>query len=169
MTTTPVTNDHPSDDMSEPHNRARIVVGVDGSAPSRLALRWARFLAEASNAGIEAIQAWDYPTSAFGWAAFPPEWDPATEAEKVLAETVDAVFTEGRPADLQLAVRQGHAAKVLLDAAAGAELLVLGSRGHGGFMGMLLGSVSAGCAELSPCPVLVVHGDEPPPAGQGLM
>ena len=58
---------------------------------------------------------------------------------------------------------EGNAAKVLLEASEGARMLVVGSRGHGGFSGLLLGSVSAACAEHARCPVVVVHGDGPPP------
>jgi nucleotide-binding universal stress UspA family protein len=140
----------------------RIVVGVDGSDRSRLALRWAQVLATATGSTIDAVLAWEYPPMANGWAAVPPDWHANEDAEKALNETVDAVFGADRPVGLQLVVREGHAARVLLEASAGAQMLVVGSRGHGGFVGLLLGSVSANCAEHAPCSVLVVHGDELP-------
>ena len=132
----------------------RLVVGVDGSEPSEAALRWAaRFLA--SNGGrIDAVIAWHLPP----WAVGDPAWHPDQDAEKVLTETVDAVFGTEWPPGTRLIVREGNPAKVLLEESKGAELLVVGSRGHGGFAGLLLGSVSAKCAEHGTCPVLVVHG-----------
>jgi nucleotide-binding universal stress UspA family protein len=135
----------------------RLVVGVDGSEPSKAALRWAaRFLA--SDGGrIDAVIAWHVPPS-YSWAFAEPDWHADQDAEKVLTETVDAVFGADRPPGTRLIVRQGDAAKVLLEESKGAELLVVGSRGHGGFAGLLLGSVSAKCAEHGTCPVLVVHG-----------
>jgi nucleotide-binding universal stress UspA family protein len=64
---------------------------------------------------------------------------------------------------MALRVYEGGAAKVLLDACDGAVMLVVGSRGHGGFAGLLLGSVSANVAEHASCPVFIVHGHRPPP------
>ena len=76
---------------------------------------------------------------------------------KVLAETVaDVVGTQDPPAAVHIAVAEGHAAQVLLTAAAGADLLVVGSRGRGAFAGMLLGSVSRRCAQHAPCAVVVI-------------
>jgi len=141
----------------------RIVVGVDGSQPSRQALRWGARLAVIFGARVEAVTAWDFPAS-FGWAAQPPEWDPAGDMEKVLDDTVRAVFADQPPAGLQRQVCEGGAARVLLEASRGAIMLVVGSRGHGGFTGLLLGSVSANVAEHASCPVLVVHGGQAPPA-----
>jgi nucleotide-binding universal stress UspA family protein len=140
----------------------RIVVGVDGSEQSRRALVWAAELAGAAGAVLEAVMVWHFPVS-YGWSYATDGWNPETEAAKCLEELADAVFPDGRPARLSLIVREGLPAKVLLDASRGATLLVLGSRGHGGFAGLLLGSVSANCAEHAGCPVLVVHGDEDPP------
>ena len=60
-------------------------------------------------------------------------------------------------------VQEGLPAKVPLDESKGATMLIVGSRGHGGFSGMLLGSVSANCAEHATCPMLVIHGDRPTP------
>ena len=97
----------------------------------------------------------------------PGEWDPtaiAALADKLLTETVDQVFGSERPAGMVLTVVEGSAADALIQRSAGARMVVVGSRGHGGFTGMLLGSVSAACAEHAACPVLVVHGDRMPPA-----
>jgi nucleotide-binding universal stress UspA family protein len=142
---------------------ARIVVGVDGSAQSRTALRWASWLAADTGACIEAVTAWQFPISTgWGGAAVPMNFDPEQDMQKVLTETVDDVFGADRPAGMQLALVEGHPARVLLERSAGALMLVVGSRGHGGFAGLLLGSVSAHVAEHAGCPVLVVHGDRLP-------
>ena len=74
-----------------------------------------------------------------------------------LTRQVDQVFGAHRPQDLRLVVREGYPAHVLIEASKDAALLVVGSRGHGGFVGLLLGSVSANCAERANCPVVVVH------------
>lgn len=146
---------------------SQIVVGVDGSPPSRHALRWAQFIATASGSTLEVVAAWQ-PYSGYvwmggGWASPPATWDPAQDVEKSLIDTVDEVFGTERPAGLSITVWEGNPAQVLLEASAGARMLVVGSRGHGGFAGLLLGSVSAACAEHATCPVLVLHGDTPAP------
>jgi nucleotide-binding universal stress UspA family protein len=143
-------------------NRTRIVVGVDGSEQSKLALRWAVRIAATTSASIDAVTAWHFPVS-FGWGYTSDVWDPGTDATKCLEDTIDEVFGTERPAGLRLLVRQGLPAKVLLDESRQATMLVVGSRGHGGFAGLLLGSVSANCAEHATCPVLVIHGDRPTP------
>ena len=140
----------------------RIVVGVDGSRQSQQALRWAARFATIFGARLDVVSAWEYPPS-FGWAAIAPEWNPSQDMAKVLDDTVRAVFGEQPPAGMHLQVIEGGAAKVLLDRCAGAVMLVVGSRGHGGFAGLLLGSVSANVAEHAACPVFIVHGDQAPP------
>ncbi len=143
---------------------ARIVVGVDGSRSSQDALRWAGHFAAIFAAQLEVVTAWEFPPS-YGWAAIAPDWDPTRDMMKVLDDSVQAVFGDNPPPGMQLLVREGGAAKVLLDVSPGAIMLVVGSRGHGGFAGLLLGSVSANVAEHAPCPVFIVHGDhQPPPA-----
>ncbi|OZC75284.1 hypothetical protein CH251_11015 [Rhodococcus sp. 06-462-5] len=77
--------------------------------------------------------------------------------QRALAEATAAAFGTDLPAGLKQVARQGSAAKALLEASHDAEILVVGSRGHGGFVGLLLGSVSSQCAEHAHCPVLVVH------------
>jgi len=141
----------------------RIVVGVDGSGPSHQALRWGAHLAATFGAGLDAVTAWDFPAAA-GWGSVPSDWDPAEDMRKALDDTVQEVFGDQPPAGMRCLVREGGAARVLLDASQGAIMIVVGSRGHGGFAGLLLGSVSANVAEHASCPVLVIHGDQAPPA-----
>ena len=138
------------------HARPRVVVGVDGSDGSKRALRWARRIAAVEGATLDVVGAWAYP-NAYGLAPAPVEYFPKAEIEKVLTDAVDEVFAADRPADLQVRAVEGSPARVLVDASAGALLLVVGSRGLGGFMGLLLGSVSTNVAEHAKCPVLVVH------------
>ena len=140
----------------------RVVVGVDGSEHSQRALRWGARLAAVFAARLDAVAAWEFPQT-YGWAWVPPEWNPAQDMAKVLDDTVRAVFGDQPPEGLRQQVREGGAARVLLDASEGAVMLVVGSRGHGGFAGLLLGSVSANVAEHASCPVLVIHGDQAPP------
>ncbi len=146
----------------------RIVVGVDGSASSDHALRWAHFLAQTLRTDLEAVTAWQSPAAwaaaGSGWAALPPgSWNPAADATTLLESAIDRVLGESHRSSILVSVREGSAARVLLDTSQGAQALVVGSRGHGGFAGLLLGSVSAACAEHAKCPVLVVHGDTHPP------
>ena len=146
--------------MTQPHEGpGRIVVGVDGSAGSRGALRWAQRIADTTAATIEAVIAWELPRT-YGWSVDLGDWQPSVEAEKNLQQALDETFGDHRPPGLRAIVTRGHAREVLLSASEGAQMLVLGSRGHGGFAGLLLGSVSAACAEHAHCPVLVVHGDD---------
>ncbi len=136
-----------------------IIVGVDGSESSKNALRWAARLAPSLNATIHAIVAWEYPI-VFGLeGGIPGIWKPDETAKEILSNTLDSVFGKERPAGLKGSISQGHPTFVLLDASEGAEMLIVGSRGLGGFKGLLLGSVSSSCAEHAKCPVLVVHGD----------
>jgi nucleotide-binding universal stress UspA family protein len=139
----------------------RIIVGVDGSEQSKQALRWAAQIAESMSAEIDAVAAWEYPFT-YGWP-LPENWFPAAEMERVLDASVHEALGVRRPGGLRLVVCEGHPATVLLEHSAHATMVVVGSRGHGGFAGLLLGSVSAVVAEHANCPVLVVHGDRIPP------
>lgn len=135
--------------------RPRIVVGVDGSDPSKQALRWAARIAAAEDARLDVVLAWQVPTLAY--RSIGPIVDMQGATEEALRQAVDDVFGEQRPDGMQLRTLQGGGAPVLLDASRGALLVVVGSRGRGGFAGLLLGSVSAKVAEHAECPVLVVR------------
>ncbi|MFC8716970.1 universal stress protein [Kitasatospora sp. NPDC057198] len=139
----------------------RIVVGVDGSPASVDALRWAVGQAHAVGAQVEAVTAWLHP-SAPGWSGHPDDEEfGAAIARKTLDGTVAEVSDPGRPVRIATRVVKGGAVAALLAAARGAELLVVGSRGFGGFTGALLGSVGQHCVQHAPCPVVVVRHDAP--------
>ncbi len=143
-----------------------MVVGVDGSPASIDALKWATRQASLTGAAVEAVIAWQYPMMSGGYPiATEVDW-PST-AQEVLDTAVTEAF--GAHSDqVSRTVIEGHPAKVLIDAAADADLLVVGSRGHGGFAGMLLGSVSEHVAAHAHCPVLVIrHSSDPDPRVAG--
>jgi nucleotide-binding universal stress UspA family protein len=139
----------------------RIVVGVDGSACADAALRFAAQEARDHGAGLEVVHAWSFP--AFVGSAFAPAApiDPVVveeTAKGIVAEAVDRVLGPAGERDLEVdeVVQAGSATEVLLARAGGARALVLGTRGHGGFVGLLLGSVSQQCAHHAPCPLVIV-------------
>ncbi|KEI45783.1 universal stress protein [Saccharopolyspora rectivirgula] len=134
-----------------------IVVGVDGSETSKAALRWALWHAGLVNGSIVAVQAWDVPYL-YNWELPGPE-DFAHKTGQALEQTIREVAGEST-VPITKEVAHGHAAQALLDAAEenNASLLVVGSRGRGGFTGALLGSVSHHCVTHAHCPVLVVPG-----------
>jgi nucleotide-binding universal stress UspA family protein len=142
----------------------RIVAGVDGSPSSVSALRWAIRQAGLTGAAVDAVIAWRYPVSAggYGWAptGMGTTFDFKEEAEKVLAGAIGAACDPGSGVSVRVRVVEGNAAQVLLDASDGADLLVVGSRGHGGFAEALLGSVSQHCVHHAHCPVVVIRGQE---------
>ena len=137
------------------------MAGVDGSPSSLVALQWAVRHAGLTGGTVKAVLAWQYPATltGYGWAPIvvvePAQYE--ENAQKTLAEAVASVDTEGRDVAISTWVRQGNPAQVLIDAAADADLLVVGSRGHGGFSEVLLGSVSMHCVHYAPCPVAVIH------------
>jgi nucleotide-binding universal stress UspA family protein len=135
----------------------RIVVGVDGSAVSVRAMRWALGQAEATGAVVEAVIAWNIPT---GYGVGPTVIDGedvAGIAEQSLAAAVDEASAAHPGVSAQRWVLRGDPAAVLVDQAKDADLLVVGSHGHGSFAGALLGSVSQHCVQHAACPVVVVR------------
>lgn len=140
------------------HTVNKIVVGVDGSGPSRSALRWAINHAGLTGAAVHAVAAWNFPTF-YNWegGAVPPH-DFEEAARKSLEDAVDDIVGSARvPVPVCREVRHGHPTRVLIDAAKDADLLVVGSRGHGSFYGALLGSVSQRCAQYAHTPVVIIR------------
>ncbi|MHB1719186.1 MAG: universal stress protein [Acidimicrobiales bacterium] len=140
----------------------RIVVGVDGSSTSRQALAWAVEEAGYRHASLDAVAAWQVPVDFAMLPAGEGIGDAAVQMETdVKAELADALSeVEGSGLTITETVVEGPAAPVLIERSKGAEMLVVGSRGRGGFVGLLLGSVSSQCVHHAHCPVVVVHGEE---------
>lgn len=140
------------------HERGeRIVVGVDGSECSRRALAWAARQAELTGARLVVVTVWEFPVN-LGWSLpWPEDFDPAADAASILDECVTDVLGSAPAVELETAVREGHPAPVLTQFSADATLVVVGSRGHGEFTGMLLGSVSEFLTTHAHCPVVVVR------------
>jgi nucleotide-binding universal stress UspA family protein len=142
-----------------------IVVGADGSAESQQALRWAVEEGRLRDTTVRALHAWEYPPLLgaadpffVGSVPEPPLVDPRDleEAARALLAQAVADATDDLEGVVQEVV-QGAAAACLLEAAKDAELLVVGSRGHGSVGGLLLGSVSQTCVQHATCPVVVVR------------
>ncbi len=140
---------------SGPSPEERIVVGVDGSEASIDALHWAARQATLTGAELRVVIAWHFPVvSGDSPISTMPDW----RTDALIA--IDSLVKHAQlPAALRTSreVIEGHPAQVLTQAAVGADLLVVGSRGHGGFRGMLLGSVSDYVCTHAPCPVVVVR------------
>jgi nucleotide-binding universal stress UspA family protein len=147
--------------VTDPAARARIVVGVDDTPQARHALQWAQFMAVALNADIEAIAVWEISAVEAG------DWSDDIHPENETATQLHAIVTEALGAQPQVTIREmithGHAANELVQASEGAQMLVVGNRGHRGLHELLMGSVSSASATRARCPVLTIHGDTPPP------
>jgi nucleotide-binding universal stress UspA family protein len=144
-----------------------IVVGVDGSPGAVAALRFAVEEARTHGKRLHVVHAWRMPLSlvtaepaAFGVPMVPDlaidevRGSALAEAAAVLDAALESVDTSGVEVERELV--EAPPARALIEAAQGAELLVVGSRGHGGFTGLLLGSVSQQCTHHAPCPVVIV-------------
>jgi nucleotide-binding universal stress UspA family protein len=145
--------------MSEATDTRTILVGVDGSDASVEALRKAQELAGPLSARIVALACWDVPPVYDGYVAMGID-DFDVRAGEILQDAVIKAFGGSKPDNLETRLVQGHPRRVLIDESRGADMLVLGRRGHGGFGGLLLGSVSSALVAHAHCPVLVVHSPE---------
>ncbi|MVU80401.1 universal stress protein [Nocardia sp. ET3-3] len=135
---------------------SQVVVGVDGSESSKSALRWAARQAELTGAELRPIQVWQPPPS-YGMPVDYSDVDFEAQARKSLQHTIGEVLGEHLTTPVTPEVTEGHPAAVLIEAAENADLLVVGSHGHGAFSGMLLGSVGQHCAQHAACPVFIVR------------
>lgn len=137
-----------------------VVIGVDGSPESVAALKWAAAYGAATGARLRAVMAWHYPAPV---GIAPVGVAPAAISEEVRQQMTEslakAVAEAAADAEIEQEVGYGHPAQVLIDQSADADLLVVGSRGHGAFTGMMVGSVSIHCVTHAHCPVVVVRAD----------
>ncbi len=134
----------------------RIVVGVDGSVSSNAALRWALRQAHLSGAVVEAVTAWEFP-AIYGYPAPMIDVNFGDLATQVAKEAIAAATSDAEKDPIYYKVIEGNAAAALVAESAGADLLVVGSRGHGGFVGALLGSTGQHCVHHAMCPVVVIR------------
>jgi nucleotide-binding universal stress UspA family protein len=137
-----------------------IVVGVDGSPGSRKALTWAAVEAGDHGADLVVINVWEHtllpPAGSVSVSEhYVPE--PSQSTAEELLQVIKEELGEEPPVLVRPHVKQGRPAKVLIDESANADLLVVGERGHGGFAGLVLGSVSQHVAAYAKCPVAVVR------------
>jgi nucleotide-binding universal stress UspA family protein len=168
-----------------PHESVRIVVGVDASQGSTNALLWAFGEARARKIPIHAVLAWQYHPpwvdpgmgSMFPLGYQPEDGVPQDEFAKAAAAVdnlLDAAIRKATTSDPDSATdpvpttqetAEGHPAQVLLESVGENDIMVVGSRGHGGFVGAMLGSISQHVVSHSRCPVVVVPAPQRAPTG----
>jgi nucleotide-binding universal stress UspA family protein len=147
--------------MTQESAAGRIIVGVDGSDHSVAALRWAAEEARHRDLGVRVVTCWNWPT--LPWGPYTPslpasEEELAEQAAEVAKAAIDKVFGPAPEVEVAVEVLQGAPSLRLLEFDRIGEMIVVGSRGRGGFAGLLLGSVSQHLAEHARCPVVIVHG-----------
>src|SRR5512146_699654 len=137
-----------------------IVVGIDGSAGSVRALEFALAEARLRGASVKAVEVWHVPAAVHSGGGLAPVVTDPDEFEGFardrLSEVLEAAAEDAAGVEIESVVREGQPAEVLVEEAEDAELLVVGSRGLGGFRGLLLGSVGQQCAHHARCPVVIV-------------
>ena len=152
--------DQPESTPSLPWSEPGILVGVDGSEAARAALDYAAQIAPKLGLPLHVLVVWDYPvlmwSDAYSYSQETYESIKA-DAEQMPADEVARIFPGEPPEWVTSAAIQGSAARTLIEASRNASMLVVGSRGHGGFAGLLLGSVSSACTSHAHCSVLVVR------------
>jgi len=137
-----------------------ILVGVDGSRGSRKALTWAAAEAAEHGADLVVMHVWERTLPSAAGNPSVPAGDVADTSDDAAGELVQIIkqeLGENPPVVAQPRVKRGRPAEVLIEESAGADLLVVGTRGHGGFAGLVLGSVSQHVAAYAQCPVTVVR------------
>ncbi|MGW3354366.1 universal stress protein [Streptomyces bungoensis] len=146
--------------MDKDESGPRVVVGVDGSPSSYAALSWAVRYAGLVGGVVEAVAVWELP-GLYGWSAPAVDMDVDEEETRTrMRQEVTDVLGEEAAGSVRTRVVHGNAADVLLRAAEGAETLVVGSRGRGGFKRALLGSVSQHVSQHATCPVVIVRSQD---------
>jgi nucleotide-binding universal stress UspA family protein len=138
-------------------DRPEVLVGVDGSEPSKSALRWAVRYAKAMGETVHAVIAWEYPTMFGLELVLGIEADFAADALTVLTDTVDETLGPNPEVKIRTSALEGNPALVLVREAHGADILAVGYRGRSTFAAITLGSVSLHCVSHAPCPVVVAR------------
>ncbi|MDA8040434.1 MAG: universal stress protein [Actinomycetota bacterium] len=142
-----------------PHTRGRVVVGVDGSEGGHMALRYAAAVADWQGWTLHIVHTWhvNYPVAPYVMD-FSQIGDAAKDvAGQVVRDAEKDVLGDDCPLDIRRSIEEGPAARTLIKASEGADLLVVGSRGLGGFSSLALGSVGQACVHHAHCPVLIVR------------
>jgi nucleotide-binding universal stress UspA family protein len=168
MTTPPMSSDQPDAQADEMTSKpSRVVVGVDGSAGSLAALRWAAQEAGLRDIGVHVVMAWQRQRAYGSANVFGVGMDPTFDTEESLAATAAQEATRlaeetSKEHDVPMTWEtvEGHPAAALLAVVEDEDILVVGSRGHGGFVSALLGSVSQHVVTHARCPVVVIPGSE---------
>ena len=140
---------------NQDHPNGAVVVGFDGSEAASAAVDWAAAQADRTGARLDVVTAWEYPTSWGNVIPLPDDYDPATDAQTLLDPVVERLQAAHPGLAVRAHVVEGHPSEVLVEASRHASLLVVASRGHGTFSGIVLGSVSQHCVTHSACPVVV--------------
>lgn len=135
----------------------RIVVGIDGSVQSVAAFDWALRQAQLTGSAVEVIAAWEWPAAAGAGMVMPTDFDPESDARVVVDKLLASEHVARQAVVTASKIVSGPAGSALVDASRGADLLVIGSRGHGELVGLLLGSVSEHCVSHAFCPVVVIR------------
>jgi nucleotide-binding universal stress UspA family protein len=138
----------------------RIVVGIDGSHSSEAALNWALRQADLTGSTIQAVTTWEWPTGGGMGMATPTGFDPKADATKVLSDAIASAEPGHDDVSIESTIVGGPAGMALVEASRGADLLVVGSRGHHELVSVVLGSVSEHCVTHAHSPVLVVRDGE---------
>ncbi len=142
---------------SDTSTRPTVVVGVDGSEASQDALKWAADYAAVAGAQLRAVSAWQWPISLGVALPLPEDYSPLDDATAAVQQAITEALGSSPAVPIVTQIVEGAPAPALVEQAKDAALLVVGSRGHGGFTGLLMGSTSEYCAHHAPCPVVIVR------------
>ena len=148
-------------------DKGLMLVALDGSPSSITALEWAAKHASGLKMNIEVVNVWEHVDSTlmvagmgFGADAYVGESDPKVWSDQILNQSVADIFGTGSDHVKKTSV-EGAVVRTLVEMSKGADLLVMGSRGHGNFTDLILGSIPTSCSAKSKCPVLIVHAPAP--------
>jgi nucleotide-binding universal stress UspA family protein len=143
-----------------------IVAGLDGSQSSLAALEWAARQAELTGSALVVVAAWQLPV--YAAAAITDDFDPTAGMQTVLDHALHAIEKRHQTLPTTGQVINGHPGRALVDASRGADLLVVGNRGHGKLTDILVGSVGLHCVTHAHCPVLIYRSDRDKPTAAAI-